>query len=172
MAALDRGEASALAFRVDVTDFAHAFARRTQLPGGSELATILAGSPPGVLSMTGGFPNPATFPTDELDELAGRLCARTLRSQCSTRRARESRASASTWSTARSSSRAGAPSIAELIVTSGGMECITLMCQALVDPGDAVVVESPTYLAALMALGRAEAEAVPIAMDDDGLRRR
>ena len=62
------------------------------------------------------------------------------------------------------------PDTAELIVTSGGMECITLMCQALVDPGDPVVVESPTYLAALMALGRAEAEAVPIAMDEDGLR--
>ncbi len=62
------------------------------------------------------------------------------------------------------------PDRSELIVTSGGMECITLMCQALVDPGDVVVVEAPTYLAALMALGRAEAETVAIPMDDDGLR--
>ena len=54
-------------------DFAHAFARRTRLRGGDELTTILAGSPPGVLSMTGGFPNPATFPTGELDEIAARL---------------------------------------------------------------------------------------------------
>jgi hypothetical protein len=51
-------------------DFAQAFARRTRLRGGDELATILAGSPPGVLSMTGGFPNPVTFPTDEVDEIA------------------------------------------------------------------------------------------------------
>ena len=62
------------------------------------------------------------------------------------------------------------PDPGELIVTSGGMECITLMCQALIDPGDAIAVEAPTYLAALMAFGRAEAEAVPIAMDEDGLR--
>ena len=55
-----------------MTDFARAFARRTRLRG-DELTAILAGSPPGVLSMTGGFPNPATFPTDELDELAARL---------------------------------------------------------------------------------------------------
>ena len=39
------------------------------------------------------------------------------------------------------------PEPAELIVTSGGMECITLMCQALIDPGDTIAVEAPTYLA-------------------------
>ena len=33
---------------MSVTDFRHVFARRTQVAGGSELATILAGSPPGV----------------------------------------------------------------------------------------------------------------------------
>ena len=55
---------------MSVTDFGQAFARRTHVAGGNELATILAGSPPGVLSMTGGFPNPATFPTGELDEIA------------------------------------------------------------------------------------------------------
>src|SRR5918996_4991379 len=49
------------------------FARRTRTRGGGELTAILAGSPPGVLSMTGGFPNAATFPTDELDEIAARL---------------------------------------------------------------------------------------------------
>src|SRR3954471_14210754 len=47
------------------------FARRARLRGGEELTAILAGSPPGVLSMTGGFPNPATFP--EVEELAARL---------------------------------------------------------------------------------------------------
>ena len=53
--------------------WSHAFARRTQLRGDAELTAILAGSPPGVLSMTGGFPNPKTLPTDVLDEIAARL---------------------------------------------------------------------------------------------------
>jgi 2-aminoadipate transaminase len=61
------------------------------------------------------------------------------------------------------------PGADELMVTSGGMECIALMCAALIDPGDPVVVEAPTYLGALMALAGAEAEVVPVAMDDDGL---
>jgi 2-aminoadipate transaminase len=146
------------------------FARRTRLRGGDELTTILAGSPPGVLSMTGGFPNPATFPTDEIDEIAARLV-------------RDDAAVALQYTPC-----AGIPSVreylidrqqllqgrrpdhAELIVTSGGMECIALMCQALIDPGDAIVVESPTYLGALMAFGGAEADVTAIAMDEDGLR--
>ena len=153
-----------------MTDFARSFARRTRLPGGSELATILAGSPPGVLSMTGGFPNPATFPTDELDEIAGQLvredAAVALQyTPC------EGIGSVRDYLIDRQEQLQGRrPERAELIVTSGGMECITLMCQALIDPGDAITVEAPTYLAALMAFGRAEAEAIPIEMDDDGLR--
>jgi 2-aminoadipate transaminase len=147
-----------------------AFARRTRLRGGDELTTILAGSPPGVLSMTGGFPNPATFPSDELDEITARLV-------------RDDGAVALQYTPC-----AGIPSVrdylierheqlqgrrpepAELIVTSGGMECLALMCQALVDPGDVVVVEAPTYLGALMSFAGAEAETVAIPMDADGLR--
>ena len=37
------------------------------------------------------------------------------------------------------------------------MECIALVCQALLDPGDEVAVEEPTYLGALMAFAGAEA---------------
>jgi 2-aminoadipate transaminase len=152
-----------------MADFGHAFARRTRLRGGDELTAILAGSPPGVLSMTGGFPNAATFPTDELDAIAARLV-------------RNDAAVALQYTPC-----AGLPSVrdylcdrqeqlhgrrpeaAELIVTSGGMECIALMCQALIDPGDAIAVEAPTYLGALMAFGAAEAEVVPVAMDEHGL---
>jgi 2-aminoadipate transaminase len=145
------------------------FARRTRLRGGEELAIILAGSPPGVLSMTGGFPNPATFPTDEVDEIAARLV-------------RDDAAVALQYAPS-----TGIPSVREylvdrqeqlqdrrperdeLIVTSGGMECIALMCQALIDPGDTIAVEAPSYLGALMAFGGAEANVVAIATDDDGL---
>ena len=46
---------------------------RARADGNDELSAILAGVPPGVLSMTGGFPNAATFPAEVLEELAGRL---------------------------------------------------------------------------------------------------
>ena len=152
-----------------MADFSRAFARRTRLRGGEELATILAGSPPGVLSMTGGFPNPATFPTDELDAIAARLL-------------RDDAAVAMQYTPVAGlpgvrahlldrvdATQGRRPDAGELMVTSGGMECIALLCAALVDPGDAVVVEAPTYLGALMAFAGAEAEVVPVEMDDDGL---
>jgi 2-aminoadipate transaminase len=153
-----------------MADFARSFARRTRLRGGGELSTILAGSPPGVLSMTGGFPNPATFPNDELDEIAARLV-------------RDEPAVALQYTPV-----AGLPSVREylidrqeqlqgrrpkpdeLIVTSGGMECIALMCRALIDGGDPIVVEAPSYLGALIAFGAAEADAIAVPMDDEGLR--
>jgi 2-aminoadipate transaminase len=150
-------------------DFTHAFARRTRMRGGDELTAILAGSPPGVLSMTGGFPNPATFPTDEIDEIAARLvredAAIALQyTPCA------GIASVREYLLDRQEQLQGRrPEHAELIVTSGGMECIALMCQALIDPGDTIAVEAPSYLGALMAFGGAEADTVAVATDDDGL---
>src|SRR4051794_961268 len=146
------------------------FARRARLRGGEELTAILAGSPPGVLSMTGGFPNPRTFPTDEVDEIAARLM-------------REDAAVALQYTPSagiasvreylidrQEQAQGRRPEPDELIVTSGGMECIALMCQALIDPGDAIAVEAPTYLGALMAFAAAEADVLAIEMDGDGLR--
>jgi 2-aminoadipate transaminase len=124
-----------------MADFTHAFARRTRLRGGDELTTILAGSPPGVLSMTGGFPNPATFPTDELDEIAARL-VRTDAAVALQYAPCAVIASVREYPIDRQEQLQGRrPERDELIVTSGGMECIALMCQALIDPGDTIAVE-------------------------------
>ena len=145
------------------------FARRTRLPGGDELATILAGTRPGVLSMTGGFPNPATFPTDEVAQLAARLVREEPEVALQYTPSPGLPGLRAYLAERQELTQGRRPEPDELLVTSGGMECITLMVQALLDPGDAVVVEAPTYLAALMAFARAEAEPVPIPMDEDGL---
>jgi 2-aminoadipate transaminase len=150
--------------------WAHAFARRTRGRGDAELSAILAGSPPGVLSMTGGFPNPATFPTDVLDEIAARLLrddphVALQYSPC------EGIPSVREYLADRQEQLQGRrPEPAELIVTSGGMEAIALACQALVDPGDAIAVEAPTYLGALMAFAGFEAGVHGIPMDGEGLQ--
>ena len=144
------------------------FARRAQTQN-DELTTILAGAPEGVLSLAGGFPNPATFPSELLDELT----ARVLRDEpgvalqyapC------EGIPSVREYLIERQELLHGRrPEREELIVTSGGMECIALACQSLIDPGDTVAVEAPTYLGALMAFERYEAVVEGIAMDEDGL---
>ena len=145
------------------------FARRARNRGGAELTAILAGSPPGVLSMTGGFPNPRTFDTEALGEIAARL----LRDDAAVALQYtpvDGIPSVREYLADRQEQLQGRrPEPAELMVTSGGMECIALMCQALVDPGDPVAVEAPTYLGALMAFAGAEADVHGIAMDEDGL---
>lgn len=141
------------------------FARRAQNQS-DELTAILAGSPEGVLSLAGGFPNPATFPAELLDEIVARVEPGVALQYAPC----EGLPSVREYLIERHEEVQGvAPSFDELMVTSGGMECIALACQSLIDPGDTVAVEGPTYLGALMAFERYEAEIEAIAMDEDGL---
>ncbi len=145
------------------------FARRARNRGSAELATILAGPPPGVLAMTGGFPNVATFQTDVLEEIA----ARVLRSDPGTALQygpSEGLPSVREYLRERVASLQGrSPERAELIVTSGGMECIDLVCRTLLDPGDAVAVEAPTYLGAIMGFAGYQAQLDGFGMDENGM---
>jgi 2-aminoadipate transaminase len=57
----------------------------------------------------------------------------------------------------------------ELIVTTGGQQAIDLVCKALIDPGDIVIAEAPTYPGAIPAFCSYQAELVQIEMDADGM---
>ena len=56
----------------------------------------------------------------------------------------------------------------DLLVTTGGQQVIDLVCKTLVDPGDVVVAEAPTYPGAVPTFMSYQADVVQIAMDDDG----
>jgi DNA-binding transcriptional MocR family regulator len=58
----------------------------------------------------------------------------------------------------------------ELIVTSGAHQAVALTIALHVRPGDAVAVEDPCYVGALDILGALRARAIPMAMDEAGLR--
>ena len=55
------------------------------------------------------------------------------------------------------------------MITSGAIEALELTGMSLLDRGDTVVVEGPTYLGAIMAFRGFEAEIVTVPMDDEGL---
>jgi 2-aminoadipate transaminase len=57
----------------------------------------------------------------------------------------------------------------ELLVTTGSQQAIGLVASVLLDPGDAVLVENPSYLAALQCFSFAGARLVAVPCDDDGL---
>jgi len=60
-------------------------------------------------------------------------------------------------------------SAADLLITSGSQQALTLIAGVLLEPGDRVLVEEPSYLAALQCFALAGAEAVPVPCDEDGL---
>ena len=57
----------------------------------------------------------------------------------------------------------------DLLITSGSQQALTLVSGVLLEPGDRVLVEEPSYLAALQCFALAGAEAIPVPCDDDGL---
>jgi 2-aminoadipate transaminase len=59
--------------------------------------------------------------------------------------------------------------IARTIVTTGSAQLIYLVCEALLDPGDIVLVESPTYFVFLGPVQTRGARAIRIPIDEDGL---
>ncbi|HZG55000.1 PLP-dependent aminotransferase family protein [Paenibacillus sp.] len=56
-----------------------------------------------------------------------------------------------------------------LLVTTGSQQAIDLAFRVMLDPGDTVLVERPTYLAALQALSLADARAAEVDSDDEGM---
>jgi 2-aminoadipate transaminase len=146
------------------------FARRTAL-GGDELTAILSlAAATDVITFSGGFPAPETFPVDVLNELVASLLAhdpaRAL--QYSPTEGLPQAREAIAGLIGSDQSRPVDP--AEVLVTSGGIEALQLLARTFLDPGDRVLVEAPTYLGAIMAFAGFEAEVDGVSVDEGGLR--
>ncbi len=58
---------------------------------------------------------------------------------------------------------------ADVIVTTGGQQVIDLVCKTLLDPGDVVVAEAPTYPGAVPTFSAYEADVEQIEVDGNGM---
>jgi 2-aminoadipate transaminase len=56
----------------------------------------------------------------------------------------------------------------DILITTGSQQALGLIASALCDPGDTILVEDPTYLAALQTFQLADVDAVPIDSDAEG----
>jgi 2-aminoadipate transaminase len=59
---------------------------------------------------------------------------------------------------------------AEVIVTTGGQQVIDLVTKTLIDPGDVIVAEGPTYPGAVPTFSSYQADVVHIDVDSDGMQ--
>ena len=58
----------------------------------------------------------------------------------------------------------------EILVLTGSTQGIALVAQSLAEPGDEIIVEQPTYPGALQIFQIAGLRAIPVSVDDEGLR--
>ena len=58
----------------------------------------------------------------------------------------------------------------DIVVTTGGQQAIDLIANSLVDPGDPVICEAPTYPGAVPVFCSYQADTIQVEMDDDGMR--
>jgi 2-aminoadipate transaminase len=145
------------------------FAQRTQRMKSSAIRELLkVTEDPDIISFGGGMPAPEVFPVDEF----ATACQKVLR---------EKGARALQYGTtegyaplremiAERSRRIGiAVAADQVLITSGSQQCLDLLGKILINPGDRILIETPTYLGALQAWDAYQAEYVTVASDQDGM---
>jgi 2-aminoadipate transaminase len=123
---------------------------------------------PEVISFGGGLPAPEVFPVERFAEACHKVLAE---------HGAESLQYGATEGyqplremIARNMARYGILSKAEnVLITSGSQQALDLIGKLLINPGDSVLVEAPTYLGALQAFNVYGAKYVSVPVDEDGL---
>src|SRR3954466_12643719 len=154
----------------DLERYAGLFAARTRGMKSSAMRDLMAViARPEVISLAGGLPDTGAFPSETLAAVMGRI-------------ARESSAEALQYGP--TEGLAGAKECIvevmaaegiqadpdDMIVTAGGQQVIDLVARALIDPGDVIIAEAPTYPGAVPVFSSYQADVVQIEMDSDGMR--
>jgi 2-aminoadipate transaminase len=145
------------------------FAARTRGMRSSAMREMMALTErPEVISLAGGLPDTSTFPPELYAKLMARVAAD------STARALQygpTEGMAATMECiVQVMAEEGTPvGTEEMIVTTGGQQVIDLVCKTLIDPGDVIVAEAPTYPGAVPTFGAYQANVVQIEMDEEGM---
>jgi 2-aminoadipate transaminase len=154
----------------DLERYAGLFAERTGVMRSSAMRDLMAiTARPEVISLAGGLPDTSTFPAQSF---AAQM----------TRIAQESVATALQYGPTEGfeetkdcivevmAAEGMLPDPEDVIVTTGGQQAIDLICKTLVDPGDAVICEAPTYPGAVPVFCSYQADVIQIECDAEGMR--
>ena len=150
--------------------WAHRYAQRTKSAKSSIIRELLKLTQrPEVISFAGGLPAPEVFPVERFQE----ACQRVLHTQAATalqygptegyRPLREL--------IVEHMVRYGIlASVDNVLITSGSQQALDLIAKLLINRGDRILVESPTYLGALQAFDLMGAEYVTVPIDNHGMQ--
>jgi 2-aminoadipate transaminase len=154
----------------DIERYAGLFASRTKVMKSSAMRDLMAVTArPEVISLAGGLPDTSTFPPDTFAAVAQRIasesCAKAL--QYGPTEGLEETKDCIAEVMAAEGMKVDAE---DVLVTTGGQQVIDLVTKTLIDPGDVVVAEGPTYPGAVSVFTAYQADVVQIDMDSDGMR--
>jgi len=154
----------------DLERYAGLFAERTRGMRSSAMRDLMAITErPEVISLAGGLPDTSTFPPDSFAAIMQRVAAE------STAKAlqygpTEGQAAVRACVAEVMAAEDTHVDAEDVLITTGGQQVIDLVCKTLLDPGDVVVAEGPTYPGAVPAFCAYQADVVQVDMDADGMR--
>jgi len=124
---------------------------------------------PGMISFAGGNPSPDSLPGEKVGEIANALLqekGKILLQYGATEGYAPLKESLVSYLKDRFSITCEA---SEILPVTGSTQAMDLLCKALLNPGDKVVVENPTFLGNMQCLNLYQANLIPVDSDDDGI---
>jgi 2-aminoadipate transaminase len=139
------------------------FARRTgQMKRSAVRELLKVAARPGVISFAGGLPAAELFPMEQVREAADAVL-KTRGGSALQYAPTEGVAELRGWIAEMHSNRDRKVAVENVAIVSGAQQALDLIGRVLLDEGDGVLVENPTYLALLSAWRQAEARFVSLA---------
>ena len=154
----------------DLERYAGLFAGRTRVMRSSAMRDLMEiTARPEVISLAGGLPDTSTFPAESFAAQMTRIAQE---SSAQALQYGPTEGFAETKECIREVMRAEGmnPDPDDVIVTTGGQQAIDLLTKTLVDPGDVVIAEAPTYPGAVPVFCSYEAETLQVEVDEQGMR--
>jgi len=144
----------------DIERYGALFAERTKVMKSSAMRDLMALTErDDVISLAGGLPDTSTFPPDSyaslMSTVAANSCARALQYGPTEGLSVVKRCIAEVMD-----AEGMEVDEDEVLVTTGGQQVIDLVCKTLLDPGDVVICEAPTYPGAVPTFCAYQAEVV------------
>jgi 2-aminoadipate transaminase len=131
-----------------------------------EILKAVAGAD--VISFASGLPDPALFPTETLGAIVDDVLVREGRAALQYGPA-EGVPELRAWVAERLRGRGLALPPEGVLITHGSQQALDLTARALLDPGDRVLIENPSYLAAIQTFDSYEAAYETLPVDEDGV---
>jgi len=129
----------------------------------------LSGSIPGLISLSAGYPAPDVFPWQDLQNITAQILARHDGNTLQYGATRGYRPLIEHLLEHTLQARGISARFEDVIITSGSQQGLDLVGRVLIDPGDTVIVELPTYSGAIAAFHNLQGRLAGVPQDAEGI---